>query len=173
MFIDECCGICPVLQGGGGGASVHSNGDVMAYLEMKVCGIHSKVGADGSNGLASFHDLAGLDHHSVEMTVEGIDEFHFAAAGVAIGVSDQGYIAPALADVMGESNDAIGAGIDRIAKVGIAAATSVPIISEVLWRAEPEAAGFVITCRIGFSDREVETVGKTDADCSGSTKRCQ
>lgn len=163
VFFDEFRGVRPVGEVGRYGVALHADGEVVTNFEMEVGGIHAEVAADGAELLAALEFLAYFDEHFVKVAVEGIHVFDFAAGGIPVGVADDGNVAPALADVVGEGDDAACAGVDGIAKIGIAAAAAVPIFTEVCGRAQAEATSFVVASGIRFADGEVKAVGEFDA----------
>lgn len=75
-------------------------------------------------------------------------------------MADESDVAPALADIVGESDNAVRDGIYGISEVGITAAAPVPILAEVLRGAQAQSTGFVVAGGIGFSDGKIETIGE-------------
>ncbi len=74
-------------------------------------------------------------------------------------MTDENDISPTRFDVMSKGDDSIGARVNGIAKIGVAAAASVPVLAEVGRRAQAQATGFVIVFRIGLADRVVKAIG--------------
>lgn len=145
---------------------MHANGEVVTDLEVEMAGIHAKVCSHGSDLVAAFNFLADLDLDFVKVAVERVDVFDFPVGGITVGVPDEDNVSPALADIVSEGDNAVGAGVDGVAKVCVAAAATVPILTEVGGGAEAEAARFVITGGIRFADREIEAV------CNGHFHSC-
>lgn len=102
--------------------------------------------------------MADFDHDGVEVPVERVAVFHLASRRVAVGVACENDISPSGADIVCESDDAVGDGVNGIAKVGVAAGAAIPIFTEVLGCAEAKATRFVVTGGIGFTDGKVEAI---------------
>ena len=77
-------------------------------------------------------------------------------------MADKDHVPPALAHIVGKCHYAVRTGIDRIAKIGIATATSVPVLAKMRGRAEAKTPRFVISGRIWFSDRKIKSVCELD-----------
>ncbi len=135
----------------------------MADLKVKVGGIHAEIAADGAELLAALQFLADFDKHFIKVAVEGVYVADITSEGISVGVADDGYVAPALADVMSEGHDTTCARVYGIAKVCIATTAAVPVFTKVSRRAQAEAAGFVVTTGIGFTDGEVKAVCEFDS----------
>ena len=67
-------------------------------------------------------------------------------------------------DVVGPDDDAVGAGVNGIAEVGVAAVAAIPVLAVVNGTAETHAAGGVVAVGIGLSDREIESVRECHLD---------
>ncbi len=88
------------------------------------------------------------------MSVKRIDIFHGAI--FAERVPDDDDIAPAHVTIARKNDDAIANAINRVTQIGIAAADSVPVFTEMAVRTE--AARLVITLRVGLADWEIKAV---------------
>lgn len=74
-------------------------------------------------------------------------------------MTDENDISPTRFDVMSKGDNSVCAGVNGIAKIGVAAAASVPVFSKMRRRAQAQASGFVIVFCIGLADRVVKAIG--------------
>ena len=139
---------------------MHADVDVVADFKMQMRRIHSAIAADRADLLATLHLLAHLDHDLIQMSVEGVAKFHLATRRIAVGMADDHDVAPATADIVGEGDDALADVVHRIAKVGITATPAVPILAEMLRRAQPESARLVVAGGIRLADGEIKAIGE-------------
>ncbi len=165
VFGDELGWVRPVAHVGKDAAAVHTDVDIVTHFKMEMSRIHAAVRAYRANLLATFDGLAVFHAHFVKVTVEGIDKFDGAAGWVPVGMPDEHDISPTGSDIVSERNDAIGARVNRIAKIGVSTAASVPVFTEVLGGAQAQAAGFVVSGAVRLADREVEAIGDVDFGC--------
>src|SRR5262252_5474317 len=110
--------------------------------------------SDRRDLLSASHPLSTRHQDSVEMSVERIDVA--CADAVAISMTHNHDVPPALMTIARENHHAVTNDINRIAQVGITAAESVPIFAEVSMRSK--SASFVISLRVRFTNWQVESV---------------
>ena len=101
------------------------------------------------------------------MAVERVAEFHLAIRRVAIRMAGHHDISPTRPDVVGEGDDAIRHGVNRIAEVAVSAGAAVPVLPEMLRHAQAQAAGFVVAIRVGFPDGKIKTIREVRLDLLG------
>src|SRR5580704_15762198 len=110
--------------------------------------------SDRCDLLAPPNALSALNQDFIEMPVKRI---HVARSqSIAISMAHDDNVPPALMAVACENDDAIADTINRIAKIGVATADSVPIFTEMSVRTK--TARLVIAASVRFADGHVESV---------------
>ncbi len=125
---------------------------------MKMRVIKSVGVSDRRDLLAAPHALTALHHDFVEMPIKRIDVSR--PDSVAIRVPHDDNVPPALMTIARKNNNAVADALNRIAQIGVAAANSIPIFSQMSVRTK--AARPIITARVRFTDRHVESIRQSD-----------
>src|SRR5690242_10551984 len=95
-----------------------------------------------------------MHQNALAMAVKRIDVLHDPAFTIA--VADNDHVSPAHVTIAGEHDDALADTKNRITEIRVAATDSIPVFAHMAVRAEP--ARLVISLRLRFTDREIETV---------------
>src|SRR6476619_4021778 len=113
------------------------------------------MGRDHRRDLLATRDpLTATDEHFLKVTVKRVDVFDVAA--LAVSVPHDNDVAPAQMNVTGENYNAVAGTVNRIAQIGVAAASAVPILAH--GSARPETPRLVVAFRFGLADREITAV---------------
>src|SRR5207302_6068928 len=109
--------------------SAHPDGDVLAHFEMQMRVIKTVRIADRGDLLPAFYSLTAANQNLLEVTVKRIDIAH--ASAVAERVPDNDHVPPPLMTIARKNDDTVADGVNRIAKVGVAATNAVPILAQM------------------------------------------
>ena len=136
----------------------HSHPQIFPNFEMEVSRIHV-VGppADCPHFVSPTHLVADSQTAIFQMAVERIDKRDLSVFG-PVGMTDDGDVSPALFIILREYDDSMTDGVDRRPFIGISAAVSVPVLSQVA--ARRIATVDVVSPAVRFPNRIVETIGK-------------
>src|SRR5579864_5292916 len=109
--------------------ATHSDLEVLADFKMQMRIVKPVGVSERRDLLAAPHRLTAMHHNRQQMSVERIDAARHAA--IAICVTNDDYISPALVTITCEHDHAVANAVDRIAQIGVAAANSIPIFAEM------------------------------------------
>ena len=130
--------------------------------KMKVRPVHPLVGADGAEFLTAPDFGVQLRETLMQVTVERVDVVNVSVLGVAVGMANDDHVSPTDAKVIRVDDDAVPNRVDRVTKIGVAAAASVPVFAQVT--VGPESTGLVVAERIRFADWIIEAVRENRAE---------
>src|SRR5438477_7288094 len=110
--------------------------------------------ADGPDFLAARHRLATTHENAAKMPIERVDVFDRAVLPISVPHND--HVSPAHVTVARENHHAGADTANRVPKIGVSAANSIPIFTEMSIR--PETARFVVTLGIRYPQGKIEAV---------------
>ena len=138
--------------------ATHSNLEVFSDFQMQMRVVKAVRGSHRRDLLSASDALSTLHQDFLQMPVKRIEVAR--AEPVAVGVAHNDHVSPPLMAIARKNHDAIANAIDWIAKVSVATADSIPILTKMSVRLESTRS--IISTRIRFPHRHVETIRQSD-----------
>ncbi len=140
-------------------AAKHADLDVFANLQMEMSFVHPEIVADSPDLLATMDLLTLVDGKIQEVAVEGVAILQFKA--FVVGVPEDHDISPADVVIAGKGDESVGDGVDRIAKITVATAETIPVLAQVAIGAIP-TSDVVAGAGAAGADWQLESIGRTN-----------